>query len=505
MVEGPGTTNNGRIVRSLVGLRVAGLSGHAAAEASKVRGMVLVDVLVSGKQLFLIFSADAGAVGDAVGGNEYVVRVHFGMNGSTRVNGAAPVLGKASLALRVHFADVPPSSAAFYESTVRGSGPGAAQTIRANHAAVRPRDVCAPEGVWDASAAAAALAAVGGALVADAVLNQAVLPGCGNIIKNEALHLARVDPRRRVASLVPAEIEEVLRRVRVYSVAWQRKGRPPPPRVYDRTSCADCGGRVGFCKLGEDLSRPTFWCEACLAKGAPPAAAAGNDDAKRISSRKRPRAALSNWLNGDTAGSPASSRPSPPFSDRATSSGHCLQPQAPAPPWSKPGLPASTPAVGEAAVNGPRLEAGAAPRLGARPGARREFLLECCRVHGKGRVALRRVRKAGPTAGRLFVGCRAPGCSYFAWADGAFPRCGCAGSGGRSSAVAILRTSQTTATGGRPFFSCGAGGGGSSGSSGGGMGGGGKECVQVPAGCKYFSWAAESHLSPLGDLFTPLL
>jgi hypothetical protein len=59
-----------------------------------------------------------------------------------------------------------------------------AADARARHESGRRRDVCVEEGVWDAAAAMAAMGALpGDTVVCDAVLDQGVLPGAGNIIK----------------------------------------------------------------------------------------------------------------------------------------------------------------------------------------------------------------------------------------------------------------------------------------------------------------------------------
>jgi formamidopyrimidine-DNA glycosylase len=52
------------------------------------------------------------------------------------------------------------------------------------------------------------------------VLDQAVFPGAGNIIKNEALHAARVDPWRPIGDIPRAQLEIMVAAIRTYSMAW---------------------------------------------------------------------------------------------------------------------------------------------------------------------------------------------------------------------------------------------------------------------------------------------
>ena len=132
--------------------------------------------------------------------------------------------------------------------------------------AARTRDVCSP--LFDVHAASAALrSASGDTMVADALLNQDLLPGCGNIIKNEALHTVGIDPRTLMQALSGMQVERLVQAVRTFSLAWLRSGRHPPCKVYNCSFCSDCGGSVALCKLGRDVPRPTFWCAVRVGAG----------------------------------------------------------------------------------------------------------------------------------------------------------------------------------------------------------------------------------------------
>ena len=66
-------------------------------------------------------------------------------------------------------------------------------------------------------------------------MDQSVSPGTGNIIKNEALHRARVAPDRKVGDLSEDEVKAVVRELRSYARAWLA-GRRPPMLVYDKAA-----------------------------------------------------------------------------------------------------------------------------------------------------------------------------------------------------------------------------------------------------------------------------
>lgn len=121
--------------------------------------------------------------------------------------------------------------------------------------------------------------------VADALLNQQVLSGLGNVLKSEVLFVSRIDPFARVEQLTGAQldrlIETSLRLIGMNvmeSAMWRRGfGRQttgsldPSARlwVYGRGGkpCRKCGTRIASRKTGLD-ARVTYWCPKCQAPNA---------------------------------------------------------------------------------------------------------------------------------------------------------------------------------------------------------------------------------------------
>jgi endonuclease VIII len=122
------------------------------------------------------------------------------------------------------------------------------------------------------------------ASIADALLNQSVMAGIGNVYKSEILFLAGVDPRTPVSSLNSSQMNELielslrlLARNASGSVARrgsrQTTGYHAPDRrlwVYGRGGrpCFRCGTTIVRELQGVD-ARSTYWCPSCQ----PPAAA----------------------------------------------------------------------------------------------------------------------------------------------------------------------------------------------------------------------------------------
>lgn len=189
-------------------------------------------------------------------------------------------------------------------------------------------------------------------------------PGVGNIIKVEGLHRAKVHPQRKVASLSDEVLRTVVTACRAYAREWLKLGRHPTQHVYNQTICQTCHQKsVRMAKMGQDLSRITFWCEPCCDTGA-----------RALGTNKRPADHFSSV---------------PPTV--ATKKARQEEPKAPFKPAQED-----------------------RPQQG------------CCPQHGTRWVRLRRVRKVGPTQHRLFYTCQqphGPQCPYFAWADAHLPNC----------------------------------------------------------------------------------
>eukprot|EP00592_Proboscia_alata_P022445 CAMPEP_0194418726 /NCGR_PEP_ID=MMETSP0176-20130528/17906_1 /TAXON_ID=216777 /ORGANISM="Proboscia alata, Strain PI-D3" /LENGTH=318 /DNA_ID=CAMNT_0039225383 /DNA_START=333 /DNA_END=1289 /DNA_ORIENTATION=+ len=127
------------------------------------------------------------------------------------------------------------------------------------------KDACSPESIFSPHDVFTAIRQHPEYTIADAVLNQSLFPGVGNIIKIESLHAARIDPRRFVQSLSEQELTMVVAECRAYTMNWYTTGKAFPKRVYNRTLCETCrDGAVRMQKMGDvSMSRVTFWCERC--------------------------------------------------------------------------------------------------------------------------------------------------------------------------------------------------------------------------------------------------
>jgi endonuclease VIII len=96
--------------------------------------------------------------------------------------------------------------------------------------------------------------------VGDALLDQRLVAGIGNMWKAEGLFLAGVSPWKRLADVS----DEELRRVLVETAAAMQAGRPRRRLVYDRAGrpCPRCATPIAAWRQGDD-ARTAFWCPSC--------------------------------------------------------------------------------------------------------------------------------------------------------------------------------------------------------------------------------------------------
>jgi endonuclease-8 len=105
--------------------------------------------------------------------------------------------------------------------------------------------------------------------VGEALLDQELVAGIGNIFKSEACHAAGLDPRARVADLGDSQLEAVVEAARYLMSRAVVEGRSERA-VYRRAGrpCLTCGAAIAVAGQG-DANRSTYWCPRCQASDGP--------------------------------------------------------------------------------------------------------------------------------------------------------------------------------------------------------------------------------------------
>ena len=125
-------------------------------------------------------------------------------------------------------------------------------------------DIMSP--TWDAAKARKKLRARPDMLVCDALLDQTIFAGVGNIIKNEVLFRIRLHPLSTIGGLPAAKLRQLVEQARQYSfdfLEWKKAFVLKKNWLaHTKSTCPRC--KIPFSKghLGQSRRR-SFFCERC--------------------------------------------------------------------------------------------------------------------------------------------------------------------------------------------------------------------------------------------------
>ncbi|MDO9405390.1 MAG: DNA-formamidopyrimidine glycosylase family protein [Polaromonas sp.] len=240
MPEGPSILILKESAAGFAGRKILRVEGNAGVDLTRLKGQRIVSLRTWGKH-FLIELA------------EFSVRIHLLMFGSYRINER-----KEDAQIRLGLGFAKGEELNFYTCSVKYiEGPLDASYDWG-------ADVLSP--AWDAVAARKKLRAMPDALVCDALLDQTLFSGVGNIIKNEVLFRIRVHPLSTVGALPAERLRALVTQARQYSfdfLEWKKAGVLKKHWLaHTRRICPRCD--IPFLKahLGK-TARRSFFCENC--------------------------------------------------------------------------------------------------------------------------------------------------------------------------------------------------------------------------------------------------
>ncbi len=242
-MEGPGILNIRNRLSFLIGSIVIKTFGNTKIEKEILIGRKLTDINSVGKRLYIYFE-------------DKVLSVHFLMYGSFSLNKSKEDK-KVRLGLEFESPKFGKNFLYFYNTSLKLLNRG--ETFL-DHTV----DVLSDQ--FDKKKAFEAISE-DERVISDVLLDQKIFAGVGNIIKNEALFLAKIHPES-VSQKIPKEkINELLNQVLVFSKAFfdQRKrgeGLKKILTVYSRKECFFCGNRLKIKWVGT-TRRKTYYCENC--------------------------------------------------------------------------------------------------------------------------------------------------------------------------------------------------------------------------------------------------
>ena len=241
MPEGPSIVIVRNALSGFIGRKVLSATGNAKIDLSIFEGQRLEDILTWGKHLLLRFPS-------------FTLRVHFLMFGTYLINERKTT----PLRLALHFAK---EEINFYTCAVKviegdlGTAYDWSADIMGDH--------------WSARKASAKLIVDPDRMVCDALMDQDIFSGVGNIIKNEVLFRIAVHPGTLIKYLPAVKRRAMIREARTYSfefLEWKQQDTLKAHwKIYHKKTCPRDGTTVSKAELGVK-KRASFFCRKCQIK-----------------------------------------------------------------------------------------------------------------------------------------------------------------------------------------------------------------------------------------------
>lgn len=200
MPEGPSIVILKEILLPFKKKKILSVKGNAKIEKDSLVNKRIIDFRSWGKQFFICLKNTN-------------VRIHFLMFGSYSIN--TQTKPDKSLRLGLFFAE---GSIYFYTCSVK--------LLKGDLDKLYDWEADVISDRWNASKARKKLKAMPDTMICDALLDQQIFSGVGNIIKNEVLYRIKLHPETMIKNIPPKKIAAVIQEARNYSfdfLKWKKE------------------------------------------------------------------------------------------------------------------------------------------------------------------------------------------------------------------------------------------------------------------------------------------
>ena len=241
MPEGPSIVILKEEVQAFTGQEIISVTGNSKIDQPRLLNQTVVSFGSWGKHFLICFDG-------------FALRIHFLLFGTYRINERRD----APVRLNLSFAN---GEINFYSSAIK--------FIEGDVDTHYDWSVDVMSDEWDPKKAKLQLDAVPDKLICDALLEQDVFSGVGNIMKNEVLYRVQVHPESLTGKIPKPKIREIIREARTYSfefLEWKKKYELKKHWLaHTKTTCLRCN--LPFTKRHTGVKkRRSFFCENCQAR-----------------------------------------------------------------------------------------------------------------------------------------------------------------------------------------------------------------------------------------------
>jgi endonuclease-8 len=238
MPEGPSLVIAREEMLPFKGKKVIAATGNSKIEKERLVNKKMLDIKTWGKHLLFVF-------------NGFTIRTHFLMFGKYLVNAQKETVPRLHLQFAKGEINLYTCAVKMIEEPLDEIYDWKADVL---------------SDAWDPKAARKKLKALTDMLVTDALLDQNIFSGVGNIIKNEVLYRIRVHPKTKLGDLPPRKLTELIDQARIYSfdfLEWKKEYTLRKHWLaHTKKTCARDGNKIVKEYLGK-TQRRTFFCNTC--------------------------------------------------------------------------------------------------------------------------------------------------------------------------------------------------------------------------------------------------
>lgn len=198
MPEGPSIVILKESVEQFAGKKVIDVAGSANIDIERLRDKKILSFKTWGKHFLICFDG-------------FTVKIHLLMFGTYRINESKEVVPKLSLVFPKGELNFYTCSVKLLEGDINSHYDWREDVMNEN---------------WDAENAKQNLDKIPKQKICDALLNQDIFSGVGNIIKNEVLYRTKIHPESLVGKIPNKNLKEIIKEASIYSfqfLDWKKK------------------------------------------------------------------------------------------------------------------------------------------------------------------------------------------------------------------------------------------------------------------------------------------
>lgn len=198
MPEGPSIVILKEEVQQFTGKKVIDVAGNTSIDIERLRNQTILSFKTWGKHFLICFEG-------------FTVKIHLLMFGTYRINERKETTPRLSLIFSTGEINFYTCSIKFLEGNINSHYNWSEDVMNEN---------------WDPVQAKQNLLKTPNQMICDALLNQDIFSGVGNIIKNEALYRTKIHPESLVGKIPETDLNTIIDEASIYSfefLNWKKK------------------------------------------------------------------------------------------------------------------------------------------------------------------------------------------------------------------------------------------------------------------------------------------